>query len=212
MNDKIIDKIRKLLALGENNPNQIEAEAAILKAQALMAEHDIHSVSTDEQISYSKEFCVHQGNRKFRRLIANVIAPNFKCRYYLNNGKVVFFGRATDAKIAKEVFEYAYSYAYKESNHLYNEARKRGYASNGVVNSYALGFVRGLKEKLDAQSVALMVITPPDVQTEYDALCEQEGMRKSHFKVTVSRTDATAYNQGLADGRTVMNGRRLESA
>lgn len=37
----IIDKIQKLLNLSENNPNSSEAESAMLKAQALMAEYNV---------------------------------------------------------------------------------------------------------------------------------------------------------------------------
>ena len=210
--NKVMEKIKKLLSLGENNPNENEAQSAILKAHELMAEHGIHSVSTEENITYTKEFCIHKGNRKFRRNLASIIAPNFRCKNYTSNGRIAFFGRSTDAGIAKEVFEYAYSFAYKESNRLYNEARKQGRASDGIVNSYAIGFIRGLKEKLDAQSTALMVITPPDVKKEFDDYGKQIGMRTSRCNLTTSKINNSAYNSGLSDGRTVMNGRRLETA
>ena len=211
-NTKIIDKIKKLLALGEHNPNENEAQSAILKAHEMMAAHGISAVSTDEDISYSTESCEHKGDRKFRRNLAAIIAPNFRCHNYLSDGRVMFFGRSNDAKIAKEAFEYAYAYAYRESNRLYAEYRKRGLNARGVVNSYAIGFVRGLKEKLDAQSTALMVIIPPDVDSEYDELGKKLNLRTSSFKLSTSRANGAAYNQGLADGRTVMNGRKLKSA
>lgn len=209
---KTIDKIKKLLALGEHNPNDHEAQAAILKAHALMAEHGISAVDTDEDISYSTESCEHKGDRKFRRNLAAIIAPNFRCHYYLSNGWVTIFGRSSDAKIAKEAFEYAYVYAYRESNRLYAQYRKRGLNAHGIVNSYAIGFVCGLKEKLDAQSTALMVITPPDVHSEYDKLGQTLGLRKSKIRLSTSRANRAVYDQGLADGRSVMNGRKLESA
>jgi hypothetical protein len=211
-NVKIIDKIKKLLALGDHNPNENEAQAAILKAHALMAAHGISAVSTDEDISYSTEKCEHKGDRKFRRNLAAIIAPNFRCHNYLSGGRVTFFGRSNDAKIAKEAFEYAYAYAYRESNRLYAEYRRSGQDARGIVNSYAIGFVHGLKEKLDAQSVALMVITPPDVEDEYKALSKKIGMRMRRSNLSTSRTNRAVYNRGLADGRTVMNGRKLESA
>jgi len=209
---KTIDKIKKLLALGERNPNENEAQAAILKAHQMMADHGISAVNTEDDISYSTERCEHKGDRKFRRNLAAIIAPNFRCHNYLSAGQVVFFGRSNDAKIAKEAFEYAYAYAYRESNRLYAEYRKRGLNAHGIVNSYALGFICGLKEKLDAQSTALMVITPPDVHSEYDELGKRLGFRTSRFSLTASRVNNAAFGQGLADGRTVMNGRRLESA
>ena len=212
-NSAVIDKIKKLLSLGSNNPNENEAQQAILKAHELMAQHGIDAVSiSDQEISYSTESCEHKGDRKFRRNLARIIAPNFRCRYYLYDGRVTLFGRANDVRIAKEVFEYAYAFAYKESNRLYSEYRKRGLNTHGIVNSYAIGFVRGLKEKLDAQSTALMVITPPDVHSEYDAISKNLGLRTSRSTLSTSRANRAVYDRGLADGRTVMNGRRLESA
>ena len=211
-NNKIVDKIKKLLSLGGNNPNENEAQAAILKAHELMAEHGIHSASTEDEVTYSRESCKHKGNRKYRRNLASIIASNFRCRSYINNGTVTFFGHSTDVRIAKEAFEYAYSYSYKASNRLYSEARKKGRAGNGIVNSYAIGFIRGLKEKLDAQSTALMVITPPDVNKEFEDYGRQNGMRTSTCRLTASKVNTDAYNSGFSDGSTVMNGRKLKSA
>jgi hypothetical protein len=207
---KIVDKILKLLALGKNNPNESEAQAAILKAHELMAEFGIDAIAADdEKITYSTEKCEHKGDRKFRRNLAYIIASNFRCQNYLYNGQVTLFGRTSDVSIAKEVFEYAYSFAYKESNRLYADCRRGGLNAKGVVNSYALGFLSGLKEKLDAQSTALMVIMPPDVIDEYESVKKELGLRNTTFRLSASRTDIVAYNRGVTDGRTVMNGRRL---
>lgn len=40
-NDKIIEKIRKVLELSKNNPSIEEAKSAALKAQKLMAEYHV---------------------------------------------------------------------------------------------------------------------------------------------------------------------------
>ena len=211
-NNKIVEKIRKLLALGERNANENEAQAAILKAHKLMAEHGINAVSTGEaEISYAKEVCIHKGNRRFRKILSGVIAENFRCKQFYRNGQVVFFGRSDDARIAKEVFEYTYDYAYRESNRLYAQIRKEGGSGKGVINSYAIGFIKGLSEKLGEQSTALMVIIPPDVKDQFAEL--NKGWRKSTSKLTVTNGgNRRAYNSGLSDGRTVMNGRRLKTA
>ena len=41
MNDKLIERLKKLLALAGNNPSQEEANAAMAKAQAVALEHGI---------------------------------------------------------------------------------------------------------------------------------------------------------------------------
>jgi hypothetical protein len=207
---KIIDKILKLLALGKNNTNESEAQAAILKAHELMAEFGIDAIDSqeEEQISYAKEFCEHRGNRQFRKLLSSVIAENFRCKNFYHGGQVVFFGRANDARIAKEVFEYAYSFAYRESNRLNAKVRRETGDSSGVINSYAIGFIRGLREKLAQQCVALMIVTPPDVKSQYEDMAK--GWKKDRTRLTIAnRMNNEAYDQGVADGRTVMNGRRL---
>jgi hypothetical protein len=209
---KIMDKIRKLLSLGENNKNENEAQAAILKAQELMAEHGIDVVSADEQkIDYAEERCEHRGNREFRKRLSSVIAANFRCKNYFLGGQVIFFGRSGDAKIAREVFEYAYSFAYKESNRVLAQTRREGCPGEGVINSYAVGFIQGLKEKLGEQSVALMIVTPPDVKEKFEDMTKGWKKDKSILKLANGGNYA-AFNRGLNDGRAVMNGRRLEAA
>ena len=208
---KIMEKIRKLLALGENNKNENEAQSAILKAHELMAEHGINAVATENQkISYTEELCKHRGNREFRKSLSSVIAVNFRCKNFFRGGQVIFFGRSNDAKIAKEVFEYAYGFAYKESNRVLAQMRREGYSGDGVINSYASGFILGLKEKLGEQSVALMIITPPDVTDKYAEMSKDWKKDKSKFTLS-SGGNLSAFNRGLNDGRTVMNGRKLAS-
>jgi hypothetical protein len=211
-NSKIIEKIRKLLSLGACNPNENEAQAAILKAHALMAEYGIDMVSAEEQApSYTKRYCTHKGNRKFRKNLASVIAPNFRCETFFHNGQVVFFGRSGDAAIAGEVFEYAYRFAYKESNRMYAQLRREGFSGEGVINSYAIGFICGLKEKLDEQSTALLVVVPADVADEYADMAK--GWRTSTFRLAAGNGgNRDAYERGRADGRAVMNRRMLEPA
>lgn len=206
----VIARIRKLFALGNNNPNEHEANAAILKAHELMAEYGIHSVSSEEQISYSKEFCEHKGNRKFRKLLASVISKNFRCHFFIVNNTIAFFGRSEDAKIAKEVFEFAYLFAYKTSNKMYQDARNAGNYSKGIINSYAIGFTRGLSEKLGEQSTAMMVIIPPDVSTEYNEITKD--FRRSTFSIKATTMNNAAFNQGVTDGKSLFNTRILESA
>jgi hypothetical protein len=206
--------IRNLFERAESTHSQNEAEQAILKAHELMAKHNIVSVSAGEEIKFAELAVKHSGNRKFRRNLANIIAPNFKCKNYISNNQIYFFGREADVKIAKEVFEYTYSFMYRETNRICRELRSNQFDTTGITNSYALGFLRGLKEKLGEQSTALMVIVPPDVKDKFDAIGKERNFRTSHTKLAVHRGGyaGSVYNQGLSDGRTVLNGRRLDKA
>ena len=121
----------------------------------------------------------------------------------------MFFGHTTDARIAREAFEFAYSFAMKEGNRCYNKNYQMGRPTQGVFNSYVRGFLKGLKDKLGEQSTALMIVTPPDVKEQYEELSKNFG--KGGGGIRDTGFDSEAYKQGISDGRTVMNGRRLES-
>lgn len=213
-NERIIEKIKGLLALGDKSRNceDAEAQAAMLKAQELMAKYNISVEMTEEEkISYTHEVCDSKWNMGFRKPLARVIANNFRCTHYLrgSGGAIVFFGHANDARIAKEVFEFAYAFAMKEGNRCYNKCYQMGRETRGVFNSYVQGFIKGLEQKLGEQSMALMIVTPQDVKDEFQELSKNwktsaGGMRNTGF-------DREAYSQGVTDGRTVMNGRRLDS-
>ena len=77
--NKIADKIQKLLNLDGNNPNEEEAQAALLKAQALMAQYnvDMESLGQEEKIKYSLEITKVKANPRDNQLqviIANAFA------------------------------------------------------------------------------------------------------------------------------------------
>lgn len=76
----IANKIQKLLNLANNNPSSEEAQAALLKAQQLMAEHNIHvEASVEIKPELTKEFVQGGHNCQWQRLLAKLIADNFRC-------------------------------------------------------------------------------------------------------------------------------------
>lgn len=67
---------------------------------------------------------------------------------------------------------------------------------------------QGLKEKLDAQSVALMVVTPSDVIEKFEEL--SKGFGWSKHKISLAGFSSSIYEQGRKDGREALVRRRLE--
>ena len=212
-NKRVLEKVKRLLALSDKSKNEseAEAEAALLKAHELMAKYDITmDEACEEKVAYVDEVCSSKWNMGFRKPLAVIIAQNFRCETYLrgNGGSVVFFGHSTDAKIAREVFEYAYIFGCRGGSSAYNRNYQMGSPTQGVFNSYVSGFLLGLKTKLGEQSTALMVVTPADVKETFENMSKEfkqssGGMRQGDF-------DRDAYTQGIQDGKTVMNGRRLK--
>lgn len=207
--DKIVDKIKKLLALSKNNPSEQEAQAAMLKAQELMAQYNIDIETTNnETIEYSIEVCNHKWNMGFRKLLGAVIADNFRCKMFLTGNNVTFLGHKADAKIAREVFEYAYEFALRQGNKFYNRAYTLGTKTRGVFNSYVSGFIRGLESKLQEQCRALVLVTPKDVQDKFEEMSKDWKTSRSSF--IMYGVDKTAYQAGIVDGSNILNSRQLK--
>lgn len=162
-----------------------------------------------EKITYASEVCQHRYDAAYRKPLAHVIADNFRCKFYLHGSKVTFFGRDFDARVAKEAFEYAYEFAMKEGNKLENAAYAKYGTARGVHSSYTAGFIAGLKEALEAQCTALMIVIPQDVKDEYATMSAGWGKARGGFRVGTN-FNGDAYRRGQQDGRTVMNGRRIE--
>lgn len=200
--------IRKLFDKAASTHSEHEAHAAILKAQELMVKYGIENVDGEAEAQYISQTCRHSGNKAFRRLLAFIIAENFRVKYYLRNMQVTFFGREEDVLTARQTFEYTYSFICRESGRICRRMREDGQNTKKVVNSYAIGFCHGLKEKLDSQSVALMVVTPPDVNEKYEEF--SKNFRRTKSTLSTTGLSRSIYERGKKDGREVLDRRRPE--
>lgn len=183
--NKIIDKIEKLLALSSSG-NENEAKAAMVKAQELMAKYEI----CREQLNNGEPEerpVVHYTSMPFRedwtQHIGVIIAENFRCRMVtaVKNGsgkefRLKFFGYNEDAEICINVFNYAVEVVRKRLvtlRAIYADA-EREFGRNEKMN-YVMGFCYGLEknfeeQKAQSQSFALALVTPQAVIEYVDAI------------------------------------------
>lgn len=210
--EEILEKIKGLLALGDSNKNNSdeEAKAAMLKAQQLMAKYDIdiQEVEDKEEEQYSHEMCEHKWDYAYRIPLANVLGKNFRCMVYTKGKSIVFMGHPSDAKICKATFEFAYQFIQKRGNALYNKRYSMGYSTKGVFNSYAHGFIVGLKEAFDVQCQALAIITPQDVIDEFTNI-SKEWATKKRKNIANDATDIEIWREGRRDGKKFMDKDKL---
>lgn len=213
--NKIADKIQKLLNLAGNNPNEEEAQAALLKAQALMAQYnvDMESLGQEEKIRYSLEISKVKVTPRDNQL-QRIIADAFACKPLISySRKLVFFGREDNAKAAKSCMEFIHRIMEQGINRV---CKAEGLASSAVkgassiYNGYAKGFIEGLKETLAEQTVALSIVVPEDVKMEYSKRFSHTGYYKSKG-TSYDPTYQNAYNQGKTDGRSAMGKRSLHA-
>ena len=214
--EKVIERIANLLDLANNNTNENEAIAASLKAQELMAKYHIElcDLGTDEQKKEEpiEEFHVNTnyGNYStWKYELCLVIASNFCCKAYKKGNYIVFYGHQTDAKIASNTFTFLFKLGNKFADRYYNRCKADGRPTIGVANAYLKGFVSGIKEVLEKQCTALMIVTPKDVEDGYAEM--SQGWKSKSYSVR-RRDDATAYADGRFDGRQAVESRALETA
>ena len=122
-NNKIIDKIEKLISLsGSSNEN--EARAAMLKAQELMAKYEIdrEQIKGEEKERPVVGFTSSPHREEWIHMVSAVIAENFRCRSISivknNSGgsfRIRFYGYEEDAEICINIFNYAIQVIRKNS-------------------------------------------------------------------------------------------------
>lgn len=225
------DKIKKLLALAES-PNENEAQAALLKARQLMAEHKIGEADLEEP--EDKEILHKRTSVTFSKRrdgwisnLAVVIAENYCCMASVGHYKghqtytVQLNGFKNDVEICERMFLFAVEFVRGKNkmrqwsdNYPYTAKEKRL-----ICNAYGEGFTDGLDEKFDKQSrqqavYALVLKTPQQVK---DSL-KDYGTLKADFTPTldgigyIAMSDMAArHGEGLHDGRNFEVREKLEA-
>lgn len=210
MNEKIIGKIQKLLALSESS-NDHESQSAILKAQKLLIKHKLSMKEVKEYKQFNSSIIKDiskvsfKGKAKWKGELAEVLADNFGCYIYfktLYTHYIVFLGREEDVIVCNMALEYAVDCiesAVKRLRYIYSNS---GESTKGLSNDYALGFIRGLNEKFEEQKRknqewGIILVKDKEVAEVYDNM---------DFKGTVNiGTQYTrhkeAFYQGYDDGK-----------
>lgn len=127
MTEKILDRVRKLLALsGSSNPH--EAAVAAGAAQKLMEQHGIEAAMLDTEEEPIK---AHDGFDEGRRVatwrsaLATGVATANGCKAVIHRSRdgarTMFIGRASDASVVR----YMYAYVASEINRLCDEHAKQ---------------------------------------------------------------------------------------
>lgn len=210
MEEKIVEKIKKLLALSKS-PNENEAMAATLKAQALMAKYeiDLSQVETNEDRKIVERIYCDNGKhemKKWKYGLATIVANNFMCKMFLYGTNVVFYGYEEDAEIALNTFRYLYEAGNRLALKYYNNYRKNGMPTKGVMNTYLSGFKAGIKSILEKQSTALMVVTPQKVKDSFEEITKDAKIHTT--KVNIA-SDTAAYSHGVKDGKNLVSHKML---
>lgn len=207
------EKIKKLLALAESN-NEHEAKAALLKAKELMAAHKISEIDLAE--TKNKEVrrvmtgitYTNRGSRWVGTL-ACTIAENYCCGCAVNGRQtleVLFIGLDGDVDVCANIFKYAVDSANSCSqyylDHIYKYRCNSRKVENTVKNSYATGFVNGIRdafrEQKDGKEAGWgLVMQMPSEVSEY----MKTGFVTKNHKLKHKEIDYNVYGEGFKEGK-----------
>ncbi len=211
-NEKVLEKVKKLFALAENNPSAEEAKSAALMAQKLMMENDIamwevENVDLEKKEEIGEE-AIEVPAKKWKYTLAHIVADNFRVKFFMRGtGIFIFYGHKTDTKIAAETFRYLFNTGHKLGMKLYRETKEQYGWANNVYNSCVMGFCEGIRHALAEQSKALMVIVPEDVKIAYKKRSEGFGVS---YTTSPKIYNPGAYNTGRTAGYNAMKRNALE--
>lgn len=210
--EKVIEKIRKIMALAEKNPSQNEAISAALKAQKLMAQYHISESDILEEITEEKVESmvvpVDGKTEKWRFSLAVVLAKNFRCKCYACGADVAFFGMEEDIKICSQVFNSLYKIGKKLSDKEKRDIREKYGTAKGVKNNFCIGFVKGVQTELEKQCTALMIIIPKKVEEEFEVQIKGKP-RKISTKTSYNRD---IWERGFRAGQDAVQAKRIQGS
>ena len=138
--NSVIEKIKKTLALAENNTNEHESRAAMLHAQRLLAKHGLSMKDVSTADVPSKKDVVENKTEASQKVwwtgrLASIVAENFKCfiynSFYGRSHSIVFVGIKEDAEIAKTVFQFAKTSVEYYAKKYVNKKKKELEESSG---------------------------------------------------------------------------------
>ena len=198
----IITRINKLLALSES-PNEFEASSALLKAQELLAKHnlslaDVEGQSVVDDIVIYGSVQSDYGQNQWKLKLATVIADNFKCYAIGRRAKssIVFIGTEVDVKVAESL--YAFTTRFIET-----VCTSSGLTDAKFSSDYISGFIDGLKHKFDSQRKTnkweLALSKPNKVKEEYDKIMKKAKVNNKR-NINLVR-DSSVYEKGYSDGQ-----------
>lgn len=213
-NDKIIDRIRKLLALGSNNPNEHEAEVAMRRAHRLLAEYnlslaDMTEAEKDAENPYTRDEQIFRERfRPYGRIIADGIGRlNFCKVFYVRTDRYdqySFVGRKSNVEVAKLVSEMVCATLCREAKAQSNG--RAGFQTNFMAAASRRVFLRCLDmmEKAQEGTTVAEAGTPnlPALRATYLAEIQgAEAFIQNQLQIKIKTTASRATGgRGGADG------------
>ena len=142
---KIVDRIRKLLALASNNSSEHEREAALGKAHAMLLEHNLSmsDVAGDDRVDMDVDQMTEGFNhaKPWSRYICNAIAELYFCKFVWSRThdqkmKITFVGTRVDAQVAHAVCQHVLNSVWTEALAFARGNKGRGHTHSRMMTDF----------------------------------------------------------------------------
>jgi len=235
---KIKTRIRKMLALANNNPEGEEADTAMRMALNLLAKHGLKMTDIpDTDGTYRAELgdvveenWTHHLNFPWARRIAVSIARLYFCEYFYRNAHVpgkrnkqcihTFVGQQNHAEVAREITEWVISAVNKQAQKVRRD--------NGYDHKFVTGFWQGASIRISERAAELRTEAMAPVVDNSKALVPVTGLydstaeanarflvkynlrtKKSRERGANGASGVSGYHQGHSYGDSVSLNRQV---
>lgn len=218
MDNKIIEKIQKLLALA-TSPNENEAKAAAAKANALLVKHNITMQDVEVDLSYEKDVLdVNRRRPVEAKYINSILIGHFFVkiveRRNRREGTTTHFilGEETNVQVAK----YIHSFLTRKFKELWVVYKKENDLPSSYKQSYYAGLMTGLDQQLTEkrqsteQEYGIVLVDDPALNKFMnDAF--NNNLKDSNQKFKIRVRDRQAMDDGAAAGKNLNIARGLDN-
>lgn len=213
---KILDKVRRLLALAQGNPNPHESAAAAARAQALMSQHAIDEATLDVDTDEDEVQAQWLGEQTtnlvhWRGGLSAAVARSNRCEtaWGLNpkgRRQIMVFGSPDDIATVR----YLYSALVRMCRESAKAAMQHGVISGrSEANAYRLGWVKAVASRLMEAAEQTREGAPGAALVKLDqrALRAKEALPDDRESARPARySGERAFVEGMAAGlRTKLN-------
>ena len=221
MNDRLIEKLQKILALAGNNPNQAEAELAMAKAQEMALAHGIDLAligkADDADVDEIMQETLDMGQRlpTVNSFISDILVKFFDVRIIMSGSRqsgrrLIFVGTRDAIQTAKYIYSWLGDTMVRCWQNYYHNTAGVELSSK---QSYLFGFHNGLVNKLDRnrKEIEASKLTNTNDRNKYAVACVNmkekiqnflddtfENLRKVPTKSV--RINQESYGRGVTDG------------
>lgn len=227
--NSIIEKVKKLLALSAKAGTAAEAATAAGLANKLIDEYRLEAADLEakeegrlEPIEEDQDYIYESGKvTTWKQELCSTLVDFYGCTYwndcYWPNGRQVSRYRVVGRRSDIGIVRYMFAWLMTECQRL---AQLEAYGRGKVfVNSYCLGFVRGIRDQLKtsrkqaeatATNAAIVLVNSRAEEAEVE-LFKMHPNLKTQSTASYARRDQGAYESGKSRGASMHLGASMTS-